>query len=123
MSRAAQSVLIFGLYMLLQGTTLLLFPNFLLGFLGLGLAQDVWPRVAGLALLALAFYYIQSARANQRDFFAWTVMFRSFQLLVFVGFVLTGLGKPVLFLTSGIEFLAGLWTWLELRRSRAGLSG
>ena len=117
MSRAAFSVLVFGLYMLGQGTLLLLFPDFLLGLLGLPLAQDVWPRAAGLALLALAFYYVQSARAEYRPFFGWTVQFRSFQFVVFVVLVALGLGKPILLLTAGVELLAGVWTWLELRRS------
>lgn len=120
MSRVALSVLVFGIYMLIQGSLLLLAPNFLLDLFGLPPAQDVWPRVAGLALLALAFYYIQSARADHRDFFVWTVMFRSFQFAVFVGLVVTGLGQPILILTSGVEFAAGLWTWFELRRAQAG---
>jgi hypothetical protein len=54
-SRAAQSVLIFGVYMILilQGATLMLTPNLLLGILGLPLETCVWPRAVGWALIAL----------------------------------------------------------------------
>ena len=117
MNRATLSVLVFGIYMLLQGATLLMAPNLLFSLLGFPLSQEVWPRAAGWALMALGFYYVQNARANYRPFFEWTVWVRSCQLLVFIGLVLFAGGKPVLLLTSGIEFLAGLWTGYELRRS------
>ena len=118
MNRVALSVLVFGLYMLAQGAILLFFPDVLLSLFGLPLAQDVWPRAVGWALMVLGFYYLQNARANFRPFFEWTVWVRTAQFVVFVGLVLGGLGKPVLILTSGVEFLAGLWTWFELRRAR-----
>ncbi|MER3482582.1 MAG: hypothetical protein C4332_04945 [Meiothermus sp.] len=116
MSRAALSVLIFGLYMLIEGATLLVAPNVLFALLGLPPSQEVWPRAAGWALMALGFYYLQNARANYRPFLEWTVWVRSAQFLVFIGLVLFAGGKPVL-LFSGVEFLAGLWTGYELRRS------
>jgi hypothetical protein len=56
-SSAAQTVLIFGTYMILQGATLMLAPNFLLGILGLPLETGVWPRAVGWALIALGDYY------------------------------------------------------------------
>jgi hypothetical protein len=119
MSRAAFSVWVFGLYLAGQGALLLVSPDFLLGLLGLPLSQDVWPRAVGVALLALAFYYVQSARAESRPFFGWTVQFRGFQFVVFVVLVALGLGEPILLLTSGVELLAGVWTWLELRTMQA----
>lgn len=117
MNRASLSVQVFGIYMLLQGAILLTAPNFLFTLLGLPLSGEVWPRAAGWALMALGFYYVQNARANYRPFFGWTVWVRSAQFLVFVGLVLFAGGKPVLLLTSGMEFLAGVWTGYELRRS------
>jgi hypothetical protein len=119
MNRAALSILVFGLYLLVQGALLLLAPNLLLSLFGLPPAQDVWPRAVGWALMALGFYYLQSARANVRLFFGWTVWVRSAQFVVFIGLVLAGLAKPVLLLTSGFEFVAGLWTPWELRRQPA----
>lgn len=121
MIRAASSVLIFGIYMLLQGVVLLVAPNGLFSLLGLPSSQEVWPRAAGWALMALGFYYVQNARANYRPFFECTVWVRSTQFLVFIALVLFAGRKPVLLLTSGLELLAGMWTGLELRRSPKAL--
>jgi hypothetical protein len=116
-SRAAQSVLIFGAYMIAQGLTLMLAPNLLLGILGLPLETSVWPRAGGWALIALGYYYIRNALAGNTDFFGWTVQVRGAQFLVFIGFVILGLASPILLATSGLEFLAGIWTWIELQRT------
>jgi hypothetical protein len=118
-SRAAQSVLVFGAYMILQGAILMLAPNLLLGILGLPLETGVWPRAVGWALIALGYYYVRNALAGNRDFFGWTVQIRSAQPLVFIGFVIFNLANPILLATSGLEFLAGIWTWFELRRTQS----
>jgi zinc transporter ZupT len=118
-SRTAQSVLVFGTYMILQGLTLLLVPNLLLGLLGLPFETSVWPRAVGWALIALGYYYVRNALANNHDFFGWTVQVRSAQFLVFIGFVIFKLASPILLATSGLEFLAGIWTWIELRQNQS----
>jgi hypothetical protein len=117
MTRAAQSVLVFGAYMIMQGATLMFVPNLLLGILGLPLETGVWPRAVGWALIALGYYYVRNALAGNTDFFGWTVQVRGAQFLVFIAFVICGLASPVLLATSGLEFLAGIWTWFELRRA------
>jgi hypothetical protein len=117
-SRAAQSVLIFGAYMIAQGIALMLIPNVLLGVFGLPPVLDAWPRIVGWALGALGFYYVLSARANFRAFFEWTVPIRVLQFVFFVVIVLSGLIKPTILLVSGLELLAGVWTFLELHRTR-----
>jgi hypothetical protein len=117
MTRAAQSVLVFGAYMILQGATLMLAPNLLLGILGLPLETSVWPRAVGWALIALGYYYVRNALAGNHNFFGWTVQVRGAQFLVFIAFVVFSLASPVLLVTSGLEFLAGIWTWIELRRN------
>ena len=119
MNRAAQSVLVFGVYMLGQGLLLMLAPNLLLGVLGLPLETSVWPRAVGVALGALGYYYVRNALVNNTEFFAWTVQVRTAQFIAFIGFVLFASASPVLLFTSGFEFLAGVWTWFELRRTRA----
>jgi hypothetical protein len=116
-SRAAQSILVFGAYMILQGATLMLVPNLLLGILGLPLETSVWPRAVGWALIVLGYYYIRNALAGNRDFFGWTVQVRSAQFLVFIAFVIFKLASPILLATSGLEFLAGIWTLIELRQT------
>jgi hypothetical protein len=115
MTKAAISVLVFGLYMLVQGALLLVIPNVLLSILQLQPTNEIWVRATGYALMALGFYYTQAARHNVRAFFYWTIPVRITQFLVFLSFVLLGLVGPIILLTAGIELLAGLWTWGALR--------
>ncbi len=115
MSAAARSVLVFGLYMLGQGALLLLAPNLLLSLLGFAPANDVWPRAAGIAVMVLGLYYVAASRGEWTPFFRLTVVGRTFQLVAFVGLVVAGLGSPRLLGTAGLEFAAGVWTWLALR--------
>ncbi len=68
-------------------------------------------------MIALGYYYVRNALAGNRDFFGWTVQVRGAQSLVFIGFVIFGLASPVLPATSGLELLAGIWTWIELRQT------
>jgi hypothetical protein len=116
MNLAAFSVLTFGIYMLLQGALLLVIPNILLSALHLPPTTEVWVRAAGYALMALGFYYTQAARHNVRAFFHWTIPVRITQFFVFLAFVLFGFVGPIILLTAGIELLAGVWTWLALRK-------
>lgn len=50
MGKAAKSVFVFGIYILVVGTTLMITPNTLLGPFGLELATDVWVRVTGMLI-------------------------------------------------------------------------
>lgn len=116
MSRAAVSVFVFGLYMLGQGALLLVAPNLLLALLGFAPSIEVWPRVAGIAVMVLGLYYVAAARGEWAGFFGVTVLGRTFQLLAFGGLVAAGLVSPRILGTAGLEFLSGLWTLMALRK-------
>jgi hypothetical protein len=116
MTKAAQSVFVFGVYMAGTGSILLLFPNMLLSVFGLPQTSEVWIRVVGLTVLVLAYYYIQAARNEVTQFFRWTVHIRIIQLLGFIGFVAFGLIEPAILLFSLFEFAFGIWTWSILRK-------
>jgi hypothetical protein len=61
--------------------------------------------------------YVRNALSGNRNFFGWTVQVRSAQFLVFIGFVIFKLVSPILLATSGLEVLAGIRTWFELRQT------
>lgn len=117
MNYAAKTVFTFGLYMLGQGAILLLVPNLLLGIVGLPLASEVWVRVVGIAVTVLGFFYVMAARENFHPFFRWTLISRTFQLLAFIGLVVTDLTSPIVLAFAGIEFLSGVWTYFALKQS------
>ena len=115
MSRAARTIFVFGLYLGLTGLTFGTVPNLALPLLGLPGTTEPWIRVVGVLALALAYFFIRSARAESRDFFGWTVHVR---LFVFTSFVILAFvyGLPSLAVFGLIDLLGATWTFLALRR-------
>jgi hypothetical protein len=73
MSRAAMSMFVFGIYLLVLGPALVVAPAFLTGLFGLDAPQEVWIRVLGAIITILGFYYLFAARHETKDFFWMTV--------------------------------------------------
>jgi hypothetical protein len=118
MSNSAKSMLVYGVYYLGAGVTLLIIPNVFLGVLGLPPTNEVWIRVIGMLLFLLSFYYILGARNELRVFFKWTVYTRGSVVIFFVIFVLLGFVKPVLILLGVVDLAGAIWTSLALRSSK-----
>lgn len=115
MSRAAQSVFVFGLYLLGTAAALILAPNVLLGVLGIVATTEPWIRVLGLIVGVLGSYYVVAARADLTPFFRATVWARA---IVMTGFaILAALSlAPVALVGLGVvDGLGALWTWSALR--------
>ena len=119
MSRAATSILVFGLYLAAVGAILLVAPNVLLVLLGFPPTNEVWIRVAGVLVIFLAYYFIRSARAGTVDFWRWTTHVRFALIFIFTGLVLLGLARPPLILLGAADFLGAIWTTLALRADLA----
>lgn len=92
MSKAAGSIVYFGVYILLTGLVLLIAPNILLTTFGLGSTNEVWIRVLGCVVAALGWIFVS-----------------------FLSLVLMGLAKPPLVLFGAVDLLGALWTWRALR--------
>ena len=118
MSKAARSLFVFGIYLILLGLFLLIAPNTLIAFFGLPTASDIWIRVVGMLLVLLAYYDIQAARKNLIDFFRWSVVARMSVIVFFAVFVILDLVKPILLLFGGVDFLAAMWTYIALRKEK-----
>ena len=118
MTNSARSVLVFGLYLVVLGSVLVIAPNFLLSLFALPGPTDIWIRVVGMLVLLLGFYYSQAARKEMTEFFQWTVYARSSVILFFTAFVLFGLASPPLILFGAVDLLGAIWTGLALRASK-----
>jgi len=117
LSAPAQSILVFGAYLLLLGALLVVAPNFLLGLFGIPPTAEVWIRVVGMLVLVLGAYYALAAIAELRAFMRWTVPIRLCVLLFFAAFVVTGLAPPVLVLFGCVDVAGAAWTAWALRRA------
>jgi O-antigen/teichoic acid export membrane protein len=118
MSRAARSVLVFGVYVGVVGLLLSTVPNLVMGPLGFPEAREPWIRVLGVVVVVVAFYYLQAARHELTPFIQWTVWARAVVLVGFVLLVVAGQAAPALILFGLIDAAGAAWTAFELRTSR-----
>ncbi len=116
MNSAARSVCYFGYYLYLVGFCLLVIPNQFLKLNQMPETQEVWIRVVGTLVLAIAYYYHRTGAAGYRPFLFLTVHARVFVFLAFVAFVVLKFAPPMLIVFGVIDLLGATWTWLSLRK-------
>ena len=118
MTRAAVSVLAFGIYMVVIGLALLAVPNLLLGLFGYATTTEIWVRILGFMVIVAGYYYIVAGRYELTPFFRATVYGRPAVIVCFSAFTLLGMAEPVLVLFGIIDLLGAIWTALALRSSQ-----
>ncbi len=104
MTAVKTTILAFGAYLFLAGLLLLAYPTALGGLLGAPSDAAPWLRIVGVALWALAYYYLRAAGSGNRDFFTWSVHVRVGQFILFVILVTLGLITPLILFPSAFEF-------------------
>jgi hypothetical protein len=115
MHRAARSVLVWGVYLIVAGLGFLFIPNVLLPLFGSPTTTEVWVRVVGLLVAIIGGYYVYCARNNVLPFIKITVPGRLTFALGALGLVLWGLAPPSLLLIGGLDVIGAIWTWSSLR--------
>jgi hypothetical protein len=118
MSKAAVTVKVFGVYLVLLGVTLVLVPNLLLALFGIPATGEVWIRVVGLLAFNIGVYYWYAAKSEARPFFLASVFVRAVVPVVFSAFVALGLVSPLLILFGAVDLAGGLWTFVALRKEQ-----
>ena len=117
MSKSAKRVFVFAIYLFVLGMTLMVATNVLLTWFGSEATHEIWIRVVGMLVILLAFYYIQAARKELREFFQWTVYARASVVFFFIAFVLLDLAKPTLIIFGKVDLFGAVWTETALRSS------
>lgn len=115
MTRSAQSLFFFALYLLVLGLGLLVAPGWLLDLLRLGPASEVWIRVVGMLSLFLGVYYVVAARANFLPMLEASVRIRASVPVFFAAFVALGWAPWTLLLVAAVDLVGAAWTFLALR--------
>jgi hypothetical protein len=115
MSKSAQSLFVFSIYLFILGLILLVIPNVLLNLFSLPETNEVWIRVVGMLVLLLGFYDFQASKNGMIKFFQWSVYARAVVPIFFIVFVLLDFAPPILILFGVIDGVAALWTHLSLR--------
>ncbi len=123
MSRAAVSLLAFGLYLAGGGLLLMVAPALVCRVLTLDAPQGVWVRITGMFFAILAYYCICAAREEQTAFMRWSVRTRPTTLVFLAACVATQVVQPIILLFGVIDVAAAVWTALALRAdARSGVA-
>jgi hypothetical protein len=118
-SKSANSVLIYGVYIVFVGTAFLLFPNICLHLLGMKTATEIWIHITGWFGIWLGIYYIVSALSESKTFILTTVYGRP-TFICFLG-VLVALGmiEPPVLIIGAIDIITAIWTYILLHSEKS----
>jgi uncharacterized protein YjeT (DUF2065 family) len=118
MSRAAISIVAFGIYLVVLGIGLLLFPDALLALFGQPPTNEPWLRVVGLVVLVLGIYYLNAAREEVTAFFRWTLVGRPLAVVALAVLVASGHAPAFVLILAAIDAVCTAWTWKALQIDR-----
>jgi hypothetical protein len=116
MNNASRSILIFGIYVVIVGLTLIVIPNTLLVLLGFPTVTEVWVRVLGVLAAILGLYYVQAAREHNVGFYRMTIWGRALFMASLTALGLLTPGHAPLILFGLVDLAFAAWTWFALRQ-------
>lgn len=118
MSKAANSIFFYSLYLFMMGLAMMIIPNHLLDVFGLEHTTEIWIKVLGLFTFTTGIYYYYSSRHEQLAFFKSTIAGRLFFFAALLSFVLIFQVKPLFALIGGVDLLGALWTLWAIRQQK-----
>ncbi|MEK6478807.1 hypothetical protein WJR50_14770 [Catalinimonas sp. 4WD22] len=109
-SHAALSSLCWGVYMILNGISMIIQPNSMLETMGFEPTVEIWIRMAGLLALVLGYYYVQMGRYHFLPFYTWKIIGHIAGIIIMTTFYLQGLAPGSILMLCLGDMLAALWT-------------
>ncbi len=119
MSRAAMSIFIFGIYIIILGIIFLFVPEIMFLMLAYPTPPDLISRIIGMVFLFLAYLYIRAALEGMTKFFMWTVHTRALVIIFFSIFAALQLVNPLIIMFGVVDIAGALWTFWALRKDKA----
>ena len=113
---ATWSMKVFGIYLFVLSTLLIVVPNAVLLPFGIPPTNDPWIRVLGVVVFGLAFYYWRAGLSENLDFCRWTVLMRPFVFVSFCALALLRLAPIQLVLFGLVDLAGAVWTYVGLRQ-------
>ena len=115
-SYAAVSLQVFSLYLLTMGIVIALVPQLLTSILALPDPGEPYPRMIGIIMCALAYYYHVSAVHEFKPMIQATIYMRALIPVLFAGLVIMDVAEPIFMIFSLTDALGALTTCLAFRR-------
>ncbi len=111
------SVLAWGLYLLLLGSGLLLFPKPLVTLFHLPFGGGFGERMLGVLTLVLGLYYLLAGLQHNTPMYRWKLYGHGLGVSIMVLLMVCGYAPIGLVGTVLMDVLAGAWTWKALRHA------
>lgn len=116
MSAPARSVFLFSLYLIVVCASIAAAPNAVLRMLSVAPTKEPWLQILGIVGVALGYYYLSAARAEEFGFIRATVWGRLGAASAYLTLIGSGMAPPQLALFAAADLGGALWTGLALRR-------
>jgi hypothetical protein len=118
MSRAATSLLVFGIYLIVLGFALALVPNVVADLVNVPRTHEVWLRLVGVLALNIGIYYVVAARWDLRPMLVASVPVRLLVPTWMVLFVVFAGADAHVLIFGLADLLGAAWTAASLRADR-----
>ena len=105
----------YGVYAVGAGLGFLFLPNFFLGLFGFEPTSDHWIRIVAILTLGLAYYYISSARAEDKHFFDISWKGRIWFFTASSMLAVFGVAPWNIVLVGGVDLVTAIWTVVTLK--------
>ena len=118
-SHAAMTVFPFGIYLIVLGTFIMVFPAPILSLAGIE-NFDVIANLMGMLTLICGYFYTRCALegAEMQKFFHFTTHTRSVQIVILIFFVFLVPANPLLLGFGIVDLAACCWTIFALRKDK-----
>jgi len=111
LSKSANSVFLYGIYIVIVGAAFLFLPNLCLQLLGMKTTSEVWIHITGWFGIWLGIHYIVSARSESIAFIQTSVYGHPTFIPFLWVLVLFHLIEPPVLIIGAIDVLTAIWTY------------
>ncbi|MFX1567745.1 MAG: hypothetical protein ACFFCV_05175 [Promethearchaeota archaeon] len=121
MSKAALTLFIYGIYLVIIGFILLIAPEVIFTIIIVISEPDIMSRFLGILVIFLAYYYIRAAFDEEglEKFFMWTVHTRAIAAIFITIFFILQFVSGFVGIFAAIDIGAALQTYWALREVRS----
>jgi len=106
-----KSILVFGIYLIGTGMTLLFTPNLLLKILGVHETNEIWIRIAGCLAINIGIFNVLAAHFRVKQFYNWMFIARGLFIVEILSFVVLGKVPNIFLIFAATDFLGIAWTY------------
>ena len=118
MSKTARTIMVYGFYAIGAGLGFLFMPNTMLGLFGFEPVSDHWIKIVAILTLGIAYYYITSARAEDKHFFDISWKGRIWFFTASSLLAVFGVAPWNIVLIGVVDLVTAIWTAITLKNEK-----